>query len=104
MPAGAPRAHDPGDRRKERAMKPELLPAPRATLAGGTVADAMHPGVVTCSYATPLATVARMPAVHRIDVGGDEDDRLVCRRAGGSPTSTSSRPRSTAIRRGAPRG
>jgi CBS domain-containing protein len=57
-------------------MKPDLLPAAHATLADGTVADAMHPGVVTCSYATPLATVARMMAHHRIHavvVYGDSD-------------------------------
>jgi CBS domain-containing protein len=31
-----------------------------------TVADAMHPGVVTCPLVTPLTTVARMMATYRI--------------------------------------
>lgn len=31
-----------------------------------TVADAMHPGVVTCPLVTPLPTVARMMATYRI--------------------------------------
>jgi CBS domain-containing protein len=31
-----------------------------------SVASAMHPGVVTCRPTTPLATVARMMAGHRI--------------------------------------
>jgi CBS-domain-containing membrane protein len=64
------------DPTKETAMKHEVLPMPRATLRGGTVADVMHPGVVTCSYATPLATVARMMTLHRIHavvVYGDGD-------------------------------
>jgi CBS domain-containing protein len=57
-------------------MKYEVLPMPRTTLGDGTVADVMHPGVVTCSYATPLATVARMMTLHRIHavvVYGDGD-------------------------------
>lgn len=31
-----------------------------------TVADAMHPGVVTCSVETPLSKVAQMMVAHRI--------------------------------------
>jgi CBS domain-containing protein len=36
------------------------------SLAQLSVADAMHPGVVTCPLETPLPTVARMMAVYRI--------------------------------------
>jgi CBS domain-containing protein len=42
-----------------------------------TVADAMHPGVVTCPLETPLPTVARMMALYRIHsvvVFGEESD------------------------------
>lgn len=35
-------------------------------LAQLSVADAMHPGVVTCPLETPLPTVARMMAIYRI--------------------------------------
>jgi CBS domain-containing protein len=41
------------------------------------VADAMHPGVVTCPLETPLPTVARMMALYRIHcvvVFGEEQD------------------------------
>jgi CBS domain-containing protein len=42
------------------------------------VADAMHPGVVTCPLETPLPTVARMMALYRIHsvvvFGEDSDD------------------------------
>jgi CBS domain-containing protein len=44
-----------------------------------TVADAMHPGVVTCPLETPLPTVARMMALYRIHavvVFGEESDDL----------------------------
>jgi CBS domain-containing protein len=42
-----------------------------------TVADAMHPGVVTCPIETPLPTVARMMATYRIHaviVFGEDSD------------------------------
>ncbi len=44
-----------------------------------TVADAMHPGVVTCPLETPLPTVARMMATYRIHaviVFSEESDDL----------------------------
>ena len=46
-------------------------------LAQVMVADAMHPGVVTCPIETPLRTVARMMAIYRIHavvVFGEESD------------------------------
>jgi len=52
------------------------------SLDSARVVDVMHPGVYTCSFETPLATVARMMATHRVHciVGlGDvtEDDTRV---------------------------
>jgi ABC-type multidrug transport system ATPase subunit/CBS domain-containing protein len=66
MPTEAPGRTISQSQEGRQPMKHEVLPVPRATLGGGTVADVMHPGVVTCSYATPLATVARMMTLHRI--------------------------------------
>jgi CBS domain-containing protein len=46
-------------------------------LAEVAVAEAMHPGVVTCPLETPLATVARMMAsyrIHAVVVFGEESD------------------------------
>ena len=46
-----------------------------ASLSQLRVADAMHPGVFTCSLTTPLRSVARMMATHRIHcVVVDEPD------------------------------
>lgn len=45
----------------------------------GTVGDAMTPGILTCSPATPLRTVAQMMATHRVHaivVFGNEDSLL----------------------------
>jgi CBS domain-containing protein len=36
------------------------------TLQGLRVIDAMHPGVISCPIETPLRTVARMMATHRV--------------------------------------
>jgi CBS domain-containing protein len=52
------------------------------SLDSAQVEDVMHPGVYTCSFETPIATVARMMATHRVHcvVGlGDvtEDDTRV---------------------------
>jgi CBS domain-containing protein len=49
-------------------MTQQLFEADRSTISLDrvTVADAMHPGVVTCPLETPLATVAWMMAVYRI--------------------------------------
>lgn len=44
----------------------ELEETRPASLSELRVADAMHPGVFTCSLATPLRSVARMMATHRI--------------------------------------
>lgn len=43
-----------------------FLPLARVTLGNGTVADAMHPGVLSCSVRTPLSRVARMMVLYRI--------------------------------------
>lgn len=40
--------------------------APRTKIDDARVADAMHPGVLTCPPETPLATVARMMARYRV--------------------------------------
>ena len=47
---------------------PADTPATRPvhTLDSAFVEDVMHPGVVTCFFETPLATVARMMATHRV--------------------------------------
>jgi CBS domain-containing protein len=47
------------------------------SLAQVTIAEAMHPGVLTCPLETPLPTVARMMAAYRIHavvVFGEESD------------------------------
>lgn len=36
------------------------------TLDSASVEDVMHPGVLTCFFETPLATVARMMATHQV--------------------------------------
>lgn len=50
----------------------------RRTLAEIEVAEAMHPGVLTCPLETPLRDVARMMALYRIHAvvafGEDTDD------------------------------
>lgn len=48
----------------------------RSALDTGTVGDAMTPGILTCLPSTPLRTVARMMATHRVHaivVFGNED-------------------------------
>jgi CBS domain-containing protein len=60
-------------------MSQQMLEAtPRGlSLDQVTVAEAMHPGVVTCPLETPLPTVARMMALYRIHsvvVFGEELD------------------------------
>lgn len=48
----------------------------RSALRTGTVGDAMTPGILTCLPSTPLRTVARMMATHRVHaivVFGNED-------------------------------
>jgi len=59
--------------------------APTTTAADGTVATAMHAGIVSCSLATPLRQVAALMARHRIhavvicDYGDEADaDRELC--------------------------
>jgi len=52
------------------------------TLAGATVADAMTNGVISCAPETPLRTVARIMAEHRVHAVyvfdyGREDDETV---------------------------
>jgi CBS domain-containing protein len=42
------------------------MPPPTASLERITVGDVMHRGIVTCSPTTPLTTVAREMAAHRI--------------------------------------
>lgn len=59
-------------------MNQQMLEAGRKTISLDhvTVADAMHPGVVSCPRETPLQTVAWMMAVYRIHsvvVVGDTD-------------------------------
>jgi CBS domain-containing protein len=54
------------------------IPRRRTALGSRRVADAMHPGVLTCSFETPLPRVAEMMAQHRIHavvvyLDGDED-------------------------------
>jgi len=64
-------------------MTARVTPAPAVlSLESARVEEVMHPGVYTCSFETPLATVARMMATHRVHcvVGlGDvtEDDTRV---------------------------
>jgi CBS domain-containing protein len=52
--------------------------APRRDLDEITVAEAMHPGVLTCPLETPLRDVARMMSLYRIHAvvayGEDSDD------------------------------
>lgn len=43
-----------------------MVGIPFATLEGLQVADAMHPGVLTCPPETPLVTVARIMVEHRV--------------------------------------
>jgi len=40
--------------------------ASRPTMDSAYVEDVMHPGVFTCFFETPLATVARVMATHRV--------------------------------------
>jgi len=75
--------HVPDRFRREFAMTTYATPAPTVlSLDSARVEDVMHPGVYTCSFETPIATVARMMATHRVHcvVGfGDvtEDDTRV---------------------------
>jgi CBS domain-containing protein len=39
---------------------------PGVTLGGRSVADVMHPGLISCPPETPLRTVARMLAMYRV--------------------------------------
>jgi CBS domain-containing protein len=60
-------------------MSQRMLESSRTgrSLAQVAVAEAMHPGVLTCPLETPLATVARMMAsyrIHAIVVFGEETD------------------------------
>jgi len=48
----------------------------RSALGAGTVGEAMTPGILTCLPSTPLRTVARMMATHRVHaivVFGNDD-------------------------------
>jgi CBS domain-containing protein len=47
-------------------MKGEPMTATTPSLERMTVGDVMHRGIVTCSPTTPLTTVAREMAAHRI--------------------------------------
>jgi len=60
-------------------MSQRMLESSRTgpSLTQVTVAEAMHPGVLTCPLETPLATVARMMAsyrIHAVVVFGEESD------------------------------
>ncbi|MGZ6726024.1 MAG: CBS domain-containing protein [Gaiellaceae bacterium] len=58
-------------------MSQHMIETTGPSLAEVAVAQAMHPGVVTCPRETPLATVARMMTLYRIHsvvVFGEESD------------------------------
>jgi len=63
-------------RRREPPVQPPAAEA-RSPLAARTVADAMHPGVITCLPRASLHYVARIMSslrVHAVVVWGDEED------------------------------
>ena len=68
----------------------------RRALGEIEVAEAMHPGVLTCPLETPLRDVARMMALYRIHAvvafGEDTDDANGVGLGASSPIWTSCRP------------